>query len=73
MRKELQRFIPAFLLLLPGPLAAEPDAEPPSLEMLEYLGEWEENEGELIDPLTAYETESEALQPVEPIPQETRP
>jgi hypothetical protein len=65
--------MPALLLLLPGTLAAEPEPESPSLEMLEYLGEWEESDGELIDPISAYETEGEELPTEEPLPQETRP
>ncbi|MFO7594316.1 MAG: hypothetical protein R6X15_09775 [Pseudomonadota bacterium] len=39
------------LLLLSPPLAAE-DREQPSLELLEYLGGWEDEEGNWLDPVT---------------------
>ena len=38
-----------FLLLLSSALFAE-EAETPSLALLEYLGEWQDEEGNEIDP-----------------------
>lgn len=35
----------------PGPVALPPeDSEMPSLELLEFLGDWETDDGEWIDP-----------------------
>lgn len=41
------------LLLLSPPLVAEEEAAPP-LELLEYLGGWEDEQGNWLDPLTLY-------------------
>lgn len=48
------RFSPLVLvlLLLSPPLLAEEEAPPPSLELLEYLGGWEDEQGNWLDPLT---------------------
>ncbi len=36
---------------------------PPSLELLEFLGEWQTSKGELIDPLQLQETETPEAEP----------
>ena len=50
--------IQAFVPSLPGACAGEPDAaeqredaDGPPLELLEFLGEWENRDGEWMDPL----------------------
>ncbi len=39
------------LSLLPGVMAAEEDTQAPDLALLEFLGSWEDADGEWIDPL----------------------
>ncbi len=39
------------LSLLPGVMAAEEDTQAPNLALLEFLGSWEDADGEWIDPL----------------------
>ena len=53
------------LLLTPGFASTAPDEsrEMPSLEMLEYLGEWESSDGQWIDPMTAFDNERSNPQP----------
>jgi len=53
VRKDI---IVAFILLAACPviLAAE---DTPSMELLEFLGEWETKEGEWVDPSTLMDTE----------------
>jgi hypothetical protein len=35
----------------------------PSMELLEFLGEWETDDGEWLDPIKLLESENEALTP----------
>jgi hypothetical protein len=45
------RVSPLFLLLALAPQwSAAAEVEPPSLALLEYLGEWQDEEGNEIDP-----------------------
>jgi hypothetical protein len=53
----IQRPLWVALLMLVAPLCAATDEELPSLEFLEYLGEWQDESGELIDPLLLSESD----------------
>jgi len=66
-RKEITAVWPLLLLLLPGLASTAQDegADLPSPEMLEYLGEWENSNGQWIDPMTTFDTESNNPQPEE--------
>jgi hypothetical protein len=46
----------------------EKEPETPSLEMLEYLGEWEQEDKQWIDPLSLYESDM-----TDPVPVDYRP
>lgn len=53
-------------LCFPGTAPAEPEKSndaPPSLELLEFLGEWRTSQGELIDPLQLQEMETPDTDP----------
>lgn len=39
------------LLLLVPPVMAESDGDEPTLELLEFLAEWQDGEGQWIDPV----------------------
>ncbi|VAW87537.1 hypothetical protein MNBD_GAMMA18-1208 [hydrothermal vent metagenome] len=39
------------LLLFVSPVMAESDGDEPTLELLEFLAEWQDNEGRWIDPV----------------------
>lgn len=56
------------LSLLPGVMAAEEDTQAPDLALLEFLGSWEDADGEWIDPLQmldALEAEDTPAMPTE--------
>lgn len=53
-------------LCFSGAACAAPEKSndaPPSLELLEFLGEWQTSKGELIDPLQLQETETPEAEP----------
>ena len=51
------------LVLTPvAPRASAEDEQQPSLELLEFLGEWETEDGVWIDPLSLLETEESDLE-----------
>jgi hypothetical protein len=61
--------LPALFIINPVLADGEAaDAEAPSLEMLEYLGEWEQDNEQWIDPESFYESDM-----TEPTPADYRP
>lgn len=64
--------LPALVTAGPAP-GDGPEEEPegPSLEMLEYLGEWQKEEQQWIDPLTLYESDMTDPEPAERPAEET--
>lgn len=57
------------ILLAAGPVAADAESAP-SLEMLEFLGNWETAHGEAIDPTQLLDTASPTEKPPEDKPHE---
>lgn len=58
------------ILLVAGTVAAADTESAPSLEMLEFLGNWETAQGEAIDPTQLLDTASPTEKPPEDKPHE---
>ena len=47
-------FLAVLVMTIPSKIAWPSEEELPSLEMLEFLAEWETDDGEWIDPIALY-------------------